>query len=93
MDVRHSVEMSISREEFFRLLPAAVEEFALEGQVVRWSDRGCRGTIRLIPLPAHRLGSVIVPRHRVEIVVEASSEAAGVTVMERFRRAFLRGGG
>ena len=93
MDVRHTIEMSVSREEFVRLLSAAVEEFALEGQVVRWSDRGCRGTIHLIPLPAHRLGSVAVPRHRVEIVLKASSEAACVTFMERFRRAFLRGGG
>ena len=93
MDVRHTIEMSVSREEFFRLLSAAVEEFALEGQVVRWSDRGCRGTIRLIPLPAHRLGSVIVPRHRVEIVLEGCSEAGAEAFMERFRRAFLRGGG
>jgi hypothetical protein len=93
MDVRHTIEMSVSREEFFRLLPAAVGEFALEGQVVRWSDRGCRGTIRLIPLPAHRLGSVIVPRHRVEIVLEGCTEADSSTFMDRWHRAFLRGGG
>ena len=93
MNFHLNLEMSITREEFFRLLPAAVEEFALEAQVVRWSDRGCRGTIRLIPLPVHRLGSVIVPRHRVEIVMEARSDAEGVAFMARFRRAFLRGGG
>jgi len=35
MDFRHSLEMSLSREEFFRLLPAAVGAFEADGELVR----------------------------------------------------------
>jgi hypothetical protein len=88
-----SLDMSVSREEFLRLLPAVVGSFEVDGDTVRWSD-GERGwTIRLVPLPDRRLGSVVVPCHRVEIALEACSEAEGEVFMERFHRGFLRGGG
>jgi hypothetical protein len=93
MDFHCTLEMSLSREEFFRLLPAAVMAFDVDGETVWWSDGGRRRTIRLHPLAEHRLGSVVVPRHRVEIVLDACSEAEGRVFMERFHRAFLRGGG
>jgi hypothetical protein len=93
MDFHRSLEMSVSREEFFRLLPAAVTAFDADGEMVWWSDGGRRRTIRLLPLAEHRMGSVVVPRHRIEIVLEASSESEGRVFMERFHRAFLRGGG
>ena len=84
--------MSLLREEFFRLLPAAVAAYEVDGDTVRWSEDGRRGTIRLVPLPDRRLGSVVVPRHRVEIALEVT-EAEGEAFMARFHRAFLRGGG
>jgi hypothetical protein len=88
------MEMSISREEFFRLLPAAVASvFTVNGDTLRGHDGTCGWLIRLTPLADHRLGSVVVPRHRVEIVLEARSEAEGAAFMERVGRAFLRGGG
>ena len=93
MEFRHSVEMSISREEFFRLLPAAVGAFEADGERVRWVDQGRSWTIRVVPVPDFRLGSAAIPRHRVEIVFEACSEAEGAAFLERFHRAFLRGGG
>lgn len=85
--------MTVSREEFLRLLPAAVASFELEGEVIRWSDGDRVGTIRLVPLVTLRLGSVAVPRHRVEIALEACPEADGEAFMARFHSAFLRGGG
>jgi len=85
--------MSLLREEFFRLLPAAVAACEVDGESVRWTEGGRRGTIRLVPLPDRRLGSVAVPRHRVEIALDAFTEAEGEAFMERFHRAFLRGGG
>ena len=93
MDFRHSLEMSLSREEFFRLLPAAVGVFEADGERVRWVDRGRGWNIRVVPLPDLRLGSAAIPRHRVEIALEPCSAVEGAAFLERFHRAFLRGGG
>jgi len=93
MDFHRSLEMSVSREEFFRLLPAAVGAFDADGETVRGTggDRGW--TIRLVPLPDRELGSAVIPRHRIEIIMQACSELEGEAFMDRFHRAFLRGGG
>jgi hypothetical protein len=93
MNFHLNLEMSITREEFFRLLPAAVGPFVTAGDVIRPSDGHRRWAIHLIPLADHRIGSVVVPRHRVGIVLEGCSQAGAEAFMERFRRAFLRGGG
>jgi hypothetical protein len=87
------LEMGVSREEFCRLLPAAVSTCAVDGDTVRWSEDGRSGTIRLVRLEDRRLGSVVIPRHRVEIALEACSEEEGEAFLVRFHRAFLRGGG
>jgi hypothetical protein len=93
MDFHRSLEMSVSREEFFRLLPAAVGAFDVDGALVRGVD-GERGwAIRLVPLVGRRFGNVAIPRHRVEITVKTCSEAEGKAFMDRFHRGFLRGGG
>jgi hypothetical protein len=93
MAFHRSLEMSLTREEFFRLLPAAVGPFEVDGDTVQWSDGDRRWTIRLVPLAESRLGRVVVPRHRVEIALESHSEAEGQAFMDRFHRGFLRGGG
>jgi hypothetical protein len=85
--------MGISREEFFRLLPAVVRSCEVDGDTVRWSETGRSGTIRLVRLAPRRLGSVVIPRHSVEIALEACSEEEGEAFLGRFHRAFLRGGG
>ena len=85
--------MSLLREEFFRLLPAAVPSWESDGDTVRWSEGGRGGTIRLIQIEDRRLGSVVVPRHRVEIALADFEEEEGEIFMARFLRAFLRGGG
>ena len=85
--------MSLLREELFRLLPAVVAVWDAYGDTLRWSEGGRSGTIRLVPLADRRLGSVVVPRHRVEIALEECTEAEGEAFMSRFHRAFLRGGG
>jgi len=85
--------MGVSREEFFRLLPGAVGAYLVDGDSVRWSETGRSGTIQLVRLEDRRLGSVVMPRHRVEIALEACSEAEGEGFLSRFHRAFLRGGG
>jgi hypothetical protein len=93
MDFRTSLEMTINREEFFRLLASLVGPFELNGGTVRWREGNRHRTIRLVRLPPVHLGSVALPHHGVEILLEACSEAQGDAFMSRFRRAFLRGGG
>jgi hypothetical protein len=93
MEVHRSLEMSLSREEFLRHLPAAVGPFEVDGETVRWSGGRLRWSIHLVPLAAARLGNVVVPRHRVEITLEAHSTEEAEAFMDRFHRGFLRGGG
>ena len=93
MDFRHSVEMSVSREEFFRLLPAAVGSFVLDGNTIRPPGATGGWLIRLTPVADHRAGSVVVPRHRVDIVIDDCTVEEAEAFMARFRRGFLRGGG
>jgi hypothetical protein len=93
MRFHRSLEMSASREEFLRLLRTAVSHFEVDGETVRWLEGHRHWTIRLIPLEARRAGRLVVSRHRVEIALEACSDAEGEAFMDCFRRAFLRGGG
>ena len=80
-------------DQFFRLLSAAVGPFVVDGDTVRRSGGDRNWTIRLVPVADHRMGAVVVPRHRVEILLEGCSEAEAEAFMEGFHRGFLRGGG
>jgi hypothetical protein len=93
MGFHRHLELSISREEFFRLLPAAAGSFVADGDTIGPSDGSHRWLIQLVSLADHRVGSVVLPRHRVAIVLDECSEAEGEAFMDRFLRAFLRGGG
>jgi hypothetical protein len=95
MDTCLSLEMSLSREEFLRLLPGAVGPVVAVdvGGAFRGSDGPRRWTIRLQPLSGLRLGSVSLPRHRVEIRLDGYSEDEAGAFMARFHRGFQRGGG
>jgi hypothetical protein len=93
MDFHRSLEMSLSREEFFRLLLAAVGPFVVDGDTIRRSGGNRTWTIRLVPLADRRMGAVVVPYHRVEFILAGCSEAEAEAFMERFHRGFLRGGG
>ncbi len=92
MSFRRTLEMSISRDDFLRLLPSVIAGFETDGETASWLDAGRRWTLRLVALPERRVGSVAVPRHYVEILLDASDEE-GEAFMARFRRTFLRGGG
>ncbi len=93
MNFHRAFEMTVSREEFFRLLPGVVRSFEVDDGTVRWFDAGRPWSIRLTVLDDRRMGAVAVPRHRVQIALESCSEAEGEAFMARFHRAFLRGGG
>jgi len=90
-----SLEMSLSREEFLRLLPGAVNVVAIQEAdgVFSQCDGQRRWALRLLPLADRRLGSVVLPCHRVDISLEGYSEDEAEAFMARFHRGFQRGGG
>lgn len=91
MDLR--LEMTLSREEFLRLLPGAVGAYTEEEDGFRGADGPRSWRIRLVPLPDLRAGRVVLPRHRVEIRLEGYAEGEAAGFMARFHRGFQRGGG
>jgi hypothetical protein len=93
MDFPRTLEMSVSREEFFRFLSAALGAYETDGRVARGTTDGHPWTVALIPLPGQLLGSALMPRHRIEITIDRCTDAEGAAFLERFHRAFLRGGG
>ena len=88
-------EMSISREEFLRSLPAAVDcaAFREVGSEFRFAHGAKRWRIALTPLPDLRIGSIALPRQRVEIFLTGYDEIASRQFLERFERYFRRAGG
>lgn len=95
MNTSLSLEMSLSREEFLRLLPGAVGLAVVDGgeDVFSGSDGPRHWRIRLIDLPDLRAGSLVLPRHRIDIHLEGYSEGEVEAFMARFQRGFQRGGG
>jgi hypothetical protein len=89
-----NLDMSISREDFFRLLPVAVGLAAVDkGEVISGSEEGRHWTIRLEPLADRCLGRVVLPRQRVGIELEGYSGDEAEAFLARFHRGFQRGGG
>jgi hypothetical protein len=96
MPVELSLDMTLSREEFLRLLPGAVGLAAVPdtgGDRFTGCVDGRRWTLCLVPQPDLRLGSVVLPRHRAEIRLEGFSEEEAAAFLARFHRGFQRGGG
>jgi len=89
------LDMTTTRAEFRRLLPAAVDDapFAEEGGafVHRGGDRGWR--ISVEPLPQLRIGLIHLERQRVAFEFTGHSAAEIEAFMARFERHFRRGGG
>lgn len=99
--VRHRVlEMSISRPDFLRRLPAAVGLGAVGLEAVQEEDGHLGGqegerrwSVRLEALADRQLARVTLPCHRVEIGLEGYGDAEAEAFMVRFLRAYQRGGG
>lgn len=92
-------DMGLTRTEFERTLPKAVK-----GQIelmqndkdqtkVRIMDGGRRATIQYRTLPTRTLGSLKLPRLRVDIGMSGFSHASAQDFIDRFDRSFLRMGG
>jgi hypothetical protein len=90
-----SMDMSITREEFLRLLPAAVglTPFREEGRSFLGPEGSRHWRIRFTPIDDHRLGSVVLVRHRIDIDLEGYTDREAAAFLARFHRGFQRGGG
>ena len=88
-------DMTITREAFLRSLPAAVGNVAyvVGGTEFSYSDRGCGWRIVLASLPDLELGSIRLPRYRVEIHLTGYDEGATRRFLDRFELYFRRAGG
>ena len=91
----HRYEMAITRDEFVRLLPFAVEtadgderELRLRGR-----DGGVDWRLSLVERPPRRIASLSLPVLDVTLECRAAGPADVDRFVERFLRAYQRGGG
>ena len=90
-----SFEMSISRNDFLRLLPRATDGSTVEAaeNVFVHAEVGRHWRIALQPLPELALGVLRLERHRIEWCFSDYSEVEIAAILDRFERHFRRGGG
>jgi hypothetical protein len=90
-----SQEMTISREDFLRLLPGAVEDahFRVDGDQIRPVDAERHWRIVLSLLDDLRLGAIRLPRHRVEIHLTGDDADEHHRFVARFELHYRRAGG
>jgi hypothetical protein len=87
--------MSISREEFLRLLPAAVapDQFSVDGEEVRHEDASHSWRIVLGAVADRALGRLQLPRLKVQIFLRGYLPPDTDSFLARFDLYFRRGGG
>jgi hypothetical protein len=87
--------MTISREEFLRILPGAVGAtgYRASGPLIEHEGSGCAWRIELAPMPELRIGLLALARHRVTIAFKGGSAADRAAFLARFELHFRRGGG
>ena len=90
-------EMSISHQDFQRLLPAAVPGYQLSGDGPRYQVRlpntDRQLTIDLGPQRERRLGALCLPVTDVHFQFSGFDQAGFEAFIKRFDLAFQRGGG
>ena len=95
MKLPRCVEMTVTRAEFLRLLPAAVggEVFVEEPDAFLHREPHRSWRILFTGLPELRIGLVRLARHRVEFQFEGYAEDEIEAFMARFELFTRRGGG
>ena len=88
-------EMGYSHAEFLRLLPKAVEgsDIAVDGRVIRVRDGDRRLRIDLSEESVRRIGNFRLPVTHARLTFSGYSEDERDAALERFWRAFQKGGG
>jgi hypothetical protein len=87
--------MSISRDDFVRLLAGAVGQQPIERtpNVFEGTGPGDRWSVALVPRADHRLGSLALPSHRMDLCLDGLTHEEAEAFLALFIRGFLRGGG
>ena len=87
--------MAITRDGLLRLLPAALggEDHAVRGDTARVGGPGRGVAITIRERPPRRIAGLAVERSEVTLDFTGYDEAARERWLERFDRAFRRGGG
>jgi len=95
MKLPRRFDMTTTRADFRRLLPAAVDHAPyVEKESAFVCDDGARSwRIGLERLPLLQIGLVRLERHRVEFSFSGYSDTEIEAFMARFERYFRRGGG
>jgi len=93
--VHFTWEMSITREEFLRTLPAAVNlvPYQIIDERIEFRERGRYWRVGLERLPDRSLGSLKLEYHRVSFEFEGYLPREVARFMRRFELHFRRGGG
>ena len=88
-------DMTVSREEFQRSLPAAVAgaSFRTSGNVISSEASSPGWRIELKPLEDLRIGLLALPRHRVTVHLNGYTPEQAEGFLRRFELYFRRGGG
>ena len=91
------LEMGYSRDEFSRVLPAAMRDWSVDGGPDLWwvsNETGDRiASIRIEPLPERAMGSLRLPVLAVSIDLASAPTELASEFVRRFERGFHRGGG
>ena len=89
--------MGYSADEFDRVLPLAMRDWSVTGQIPRWHIQHTEGrvvaTVHIEPRPERVMGSLRLPVLSVRIAFEDIGEALVNEFVQRFERGFHRGGG
>jgi hypothetical protein len=93
--IRFSREMSITLKEFLRSLPPAVAPipFTVSGRTITIDDGNRSVRIELSPERERRLGLLRLPVTDVAFTFQGYDRPEFERFMQRFDRAFQRGGG
>jgi hypothetical protein len=88
-------EMAVTHADFFRSLPHALagEQCTVDGTQVRLESADGTWRIELGPEGKRRIALLAVPATPVTMVFEGYSDTAREDSLQRFDRAFQRGGG
>jgi hypothetical protein len=91
------LEMGYSADEFERVLPLAMRDWSVTGQIPQWHIGDTEGralaTVRVEPRPERVMGSLRLPVLLVRIAFNAIDEPLVDEFVQRFERGFHRGGG
>ncbi len=95
MRLPQSFEITLSRADFVRLLPAAVgnDQFVDEGTVFRHEERHRSWRIDIKSLAELRMGQMRMERYRLSFSFEGYPDTEIDQFMSRFEVNFRRGGG